>query len=170
MGDHFRSVKVYPQENANGIVIRLIDGLGYRFYWATEGLTEDDYAFSPGGGCQAIGELVGHVWGLVNWIHLSALGEGIAASRAEDSTGQREQILSGLYSLRNHIIKIDTETLFAIQIRDLPFWHVINGPLSDALTHTGQITSFRRLNGNPVPKHRVFLTHKGYKILFVAFS
>ena len=74
MSEHFCSVTTYPKENANGIVIRLIDGLGYRFYWATEGLTKDDYAFSPGSGCQTIGELVGHVWGLVNWIHLSALG------------------------------------------------------------------------------------------------
>ena len=157
MDDHFRAVRVYPQENANGIVIRLIDGLGYRFYWATEGLTEDDYAFSPGSGCQTIGELVGHVWGLVNWIHLNVLGEGIASSRPEDLEGRREQIFQGLYGIRSRVEGIDQEALFALQIDGRPFWHVINGPLSDALTHTGQISSFRRLNGNVVPRHHPFL-------------
>ena len=33
--------------------------------------------------------------------------------------------------------------------RKLPFWYWINGPLADALTHVGQITSWRRISGNP---------------------
>jgi hypothetical protein len=37
-----------------------------------------------------------------------------------------------------------------------PFWHIINGPISDALSHVGQINSFRRLAGNPTPKANVF--------------
>jgi hypothetical protein len=158
METHFRSVTTYPpQENANGIVMRLIDGLGFRFYWATEGLTEDDYSFSPGGGCQTIGDLIGHVWGLVNWIHLNVLGEGISDKRPEDLAGRREQIFQGLYDIRNHVETIGQDELFALQIEGKPLWHMINGPLSDALTHTGQINSFRRLNGNIVPAHRPFL-------------
>ena len=47
---HFRSVSAYPaREDANGVVIRWIDSLGYRFYWATEGLRPEDVTFSPGG-------------------------------------------------------------------------------------------------------------------------
>ncbi|HAP64159.1 MAG TPA: hypothetical protein DCR93_33310 [Cytophagales bacterium] len=34
----------------------------------------------------------------------------------------------------------------------LPFWNVINGPLADAIYHTGQVVSFRRTSGNPLPK------------------
>jgi len=33
---------------------------------------------------------------------------------------------------------------------------IINGPLADALTHVGQINSFRRINGNPCKKVNVF--------------
>ena len=33
-----------------------------------------------------------------------------------------------------------------------PIWNLINGPISDAIYHTGQIISFRRTSGNPVPK------------------
>jgi len=30
-----------------------------------------------------------------------------------------------------------------------PFWNLINGPISDALWHVGQVVSFRRSSGNP---------------------
>ena len=157
MKDHFRSVRAYPaREDATGVVVRLIDGLGYRFYWATEGLRGEDYAFSPGAGCQTIGELVGHIWGLANWIHLNILGKRLDAARSADPEGQRGQILQMLVHIREHVAGIGQDELFQLQIDGWPFWHVINGPLSDALTHVGQITSYRRLNGNTVPPHNVF--------------
>lgn len=161
MKDHFRSVTAYPKRrDANGVVVRLIDSLGYRFYWATEGLTEGDYEFSPGAGCQTIGALVGHVWRLANWIHHSVLGKGLDTNRSADPEGQREQVLHLLYHIRQHVAEIGQEALFQKSIDGLAFWHILNGPLSDALTHTGQITSFRRLNGNAVPRHYVFLGYQ----------
>jgi hypothetical protein len=33
-----------------------------------------------------------------------------------------------------------------------PVWNLINGPIADALNHTGQVVSFRRTSGNPIPK------------------
>jgi len=41
-----------------------------------------------------------------------------------------------------------------------PFWNVINGPISDAIWHTGQVVSFRRTSGNPFPKGVNVLTGK----------
>mgnify|MGYP001157097463 CR=1 FL=1 len=35
---------------------------------------------------------------------------------------------------------------------NFPLWNLINGPIADALYHTGQIVSFRRTSGNPIPK------------------
>ena len=157
MGARYRTIEEYPpREDANGVVMRLVDGLGYRFHWATEGLRAADYAFSPGGGCMTIGELIGHVWGLANWVHGQLVGPGPEARPAEPSA-QRAQALEMLHAIRAHLGAIDQAALFALRIDDHPVWHVINGPLSDALTHTGQIASFRRLNGNPVPRHSVFM-------------
>ena len=31
-----------------------------------------------------------------------------------------------------------------------PFWNLLNGPLADALWHTGQVVAFRRASGNPI--------------------
>jgi hypothetical protein len=156
MTEPFRTIDAYPKRHdAIGMLQRLIDGLGYRFHWATAELTSSDYAFSPGAGCQTIGALVGHVWGLVNWIHLTIAGEG-ASWRPSDPAEQRLHTLALLGEVRERLETLDEEALFALHIDDHPFWHLLNGPLSDALTHVGQIASFRRLHGNPVPRHSVF--------------
>jgi hypothetical protein len=51
---------------------------------------------------------------------------------------------------------LDDRALATITIDGKPFWHLINGPMADALTHTGQISSFRRLAGNPAPRSHPF--------------
>ncbi|MEN8845082.1 MAG: hypothetical protein ABF261_02240, partial [Candidatus Arcticimaribacter sp.] len=33
-----------------------------------------------------------------------------------------------------------------------PIWNMLNGPLADAIYHTGQVVSFRRTTGNPIQK------------------
>jgi hypothetical protein len=136
------------------ILVRLLDGLGFRFRWATEGLTEQDYAFSPGEGSQSIGQLAGHIWGLVNWVCWAVLGQG--EERPETAEQQRVGTLHLLLRLREHVASMDVDALAAVTIRDLPFWHILNGPLADALTHVGQINAFRRLAGNPTPGAKVF--------------
>jgi hypothetical protein len=32
---------------------------------------------------------------------------------------------------------------------EFPFWNQINGPISDAIWHVGQVITFRRSSGNP---------------------
>ncbi len=161
MRDHFRAVYEYPgREDANGVVMRLLDGLGYRFHWATEGLTPEDAAFSPGADAMTIGRLMAHVWGLVNWVHGNVLGERFGEPCADDLEAGRDQVYRMLYAIRAYVEAIDEQALFGLQINGNPFWHILNGPLSDALTHIGQIAAFRRLNGNPVPKHHVFVCHE----------
>ena len=41
---------------------------------------------------------------------------------------------------------------------EYPFWNMINGPIADAIYHTGQVVSFRRAAGNPIPKGVRMLT------------
>ena len=102
----------------------------------------------------SIEELVDHVWGLVNWIAQSVgLDE---FEKGDDASITRMRVLEIIHALREAIISMSDEDLKEITIRGMPFWHIINGPLSDALTHVGQINSFRRLAGNPTPKASVF--------------
>lgn len=44
----YKQIPEYPEQYTSGNVIaRFIDGLGYRYYWATEGLREQDLAYKP---------------------------------------------------------------------------------------------------------------------------
>ena len=36
------------------------------------------------------------------------------------------------------------------QTYEFPFWHLINGQISDALWHSGQVVMNRRASGNPI--------------------
>jgi hypothetical protein len=151
----FRRIDGYP-EQATGpsVLMRLVDGLGFRFHWATQGLTDQDYDFSPGQGSQSIGQLVGHIWGLINWVSMAVLGEG--EDRPETPQEQRGHALQMLHRLREQFMVLDDHALAEITIDGHPFWHILNGPLADALTHVGQINILRRLAGNPTLKAGLF--------------
>ena len=154
--DLFYEIPDYP-ENVSGtsVLVRLLDGLGFRFRWSTEGLSDDDYKFRPAPDCMSIEELVRHVWGLVNWVCQSTLTERFR--KQDDISLVRRSVLEMTHALRETLISMGDEELTVVQIRERPFWHIVNGPIADALTHVGQINSFRRLAGNPTPKANVFL-------------
>ena len=152
----FQKIQGYPNHiSGTSIIVRLLDGLGFRFYWSTEGLTENEYNFRPAKDCMSIGELVTHIWGLVNWMCISMLENQFKTPK--NTTLARESILEMLSLLRETLVSMDDKELAEVKINNNPFWHIINGPLADALTHVGQINSFRRLSNNPVPKANVFL-------------
>lgn len=151
----FREVTRYPDGvTPSAILVRLLDGLGFRFHWATEGLRIEDYAYSPGAGCMTIGQLVDHVWGLTNWIVIHA--QLPKEPRPEGYPARRAHVLVLIQRLRDYFTTLSAEELARVRIEGKPFWHLINGPLADALTHVGQINSFRRLAGNPTPEANVF--------------
>ena len=154
--DLFHRIPPCPDSiSGTTVLVRLLDGLGFRFRWSTEGLSDDDYGFRPAPDCMSIGELVRHVWGLVNWVCLSM---GIDEyKRGDDIVLIRGSVLEMIHALREALGSMSDEDMRGITIEGRPFWHIINGPISDALTHVGQINSFRRLAGLPTPKANVFV-------------
>jgi hypothetical protein len=154
--DEYHRIPDYPDHlSGTAVLTRMLDGLGFRFYWSTEGLRAEDYAFRPAKDTMSIGELVAHVWELVNWVSSSALKKPY--EKPKDGPAARAEALSIIHDLRETLIVMSDKDLDRMRIRDRPFWNIINGPISDALTHTGQINSFRRLAGNPVAGANVFL-------------
>ena len=154
--DVFNRIPPYPDAvSGTTMLVRLLDGLGFRFRWSTEGLSDDDYGFRPAPDCMSIEELVRHVWGLVNWVSQAM---GLDGFRKEDDISlTRGSVLEMTHALRNILSSMSDNDLEEKTINGRPFWHIINGPISDALTHVGQINSFRRLAGNPTPKANVFV-------------
>jgi len=49
---------------AGSTVSRMIDGLGFRYYWATEGLSEEDLTFKPNSEARTTAETLDHILSL----------------------------------------------------------------------------------------------------------
>lgn len=158
----YRSIPEPPGEvSAPSVLVRLVDGLGFRYRWATEGLRDEDYEYRPSPDSMSVRELLGHIHGLVSWVLQSLGGDAQPAPEDPSLREIRGLTLEKVEMIRNLLVGMSPKELVLRRIRtrggEYPFWNMVNGPLSDALTHVGQINSWRRLNGNPVPGHNVFL-------------
>ena len=145
---------------AGSVVSRMIDGLGFRYYWATEGLQEKDLNFQPSEGARTSVETLQHIYGLTTIILNSALKQSNTGQKAPKMTfsEMRGKTLRNLKKASNIFKKQDDLSEFTMVFKrgesetKFPFWNQINGPISDALWHVGQVVSFRRSSGNPLPK------------------
>jgi hypothetical protein len=141
----------YPDRiDGPGVLARLFDGLRFRLRWATDGLREADWEYRASADAKSIGEIMDHIWALANWMCAYVLPDREDPDRPEAAEDLREGALSMFAGLREHIAGLDDAALGEITIHDQPFWHLINGPISDAIWHAGQIAYLRRAAGNPV--------------------
>ena len=147
---------------ATTVAARLVDGLGFRYFWATEGLTEKDLKYKPSAEARTTLETLEHINGLttilVNSVSKKSTISGAPVEKLS-FTQLREQTLKNIQTASELLKKSDAklEDFDMIFERpnaktEFPFWNLINGPISDALWHVGQVVSFRRGSGNPLPK------------------
>lgn len=136
---------------------RLIDGLGFRYRWATEELTENEITFRPVEGSQNMEELIIHIYGLVTYADITFGGESKPLFRPKSFEDLRQSTLGRCLALSNRFKEMTDEELAGLELKNGKsvnpklYWHMLNGPIADALTHVGQITSWRRIAGNPQP-------------------
>lgn len=171
----YHQIPDHPEEYSSGnIVARLIDGLGYRYYWATEGLAEDDLNYKPSEEGKTTFETITHIHGLSETIlnacrNLPNIRSG--EKRQEMSFEMlREKTLRNLKQASDAVKGKSAKEISDLAVifqrgdakSEFPFWNMINGPIADAIYHTGQVVSFRRSSGNPInPKVNVFIGKTG---------
>ena len=149
--------------NAGNLVARMVEALGFRYYWATEGLRDEDLKLTPVESARNTLQTIRHIHALSTVLLNTLVKEKPEAGNTQEMTFKQIRHKT----LRNFekAIKIlkqskdpdfeDYQLSFAGG-RQLPFWNVINGPLADAIYHTGQIVLMRRMSGNPInPKVNV---------------
>ena len=159
---YFYQIPAYPESyTAATVAARMVDGLGFRYYWATEGLTEKDLAFKPGDSSRTSLETLDHILSLTQ-ILVNAVNKKPTVSQPPppkmDFHQIREKTLMNLEEA-SKILKTDQAVLDSLPMifqnpsrtTEFPFWNLINGPIADALWHVGQVVSFRRSSGNPFP-------------------
>ncbi len=143
---------------AAGVTARMIDGLGYRYYWATEGLREEDLAYDPGNDGKICSEALEHITGLSNMISSAVHMEVNGRRKAPEKMTWPERRAFTLNNFKEISDRLrETGDVSNCKIvfergektSEFPFWNLINGPIADAIYHTGQIVSYRRSAGNP---------------------
>ena len=160
----------YPESyTPENVAARMIDGLGFRFYWATEGLTKKDLEYKPGNDGRSTGYTIDHIYGLALTILNASLNKPNVFPRDDEELTyeqKRAKTLKNLEKASQVLKEQNTNTLENNKVifesengdSEYPYWNMINGPIADAIYHTGQVVSFRRSSGNPInPKIRQFL-------------
>ena len=153
----FYEIPTQPSIYTTGTVAaRMVDGLGFRYYWATDGLRDEDLNFKPSSDARTTIETIDHIYGLSKFIRNSLLDNNKDNSSVKlDFESKRIQTLMNLKVVSDALRNI--EEPYDLNGTDIPFWNIINGPIADALWHCGQVVLLRRSSGNPFnPKVDVF--------------
>lgn len=165
----YHEIPDYPEDYGPGnVAARMIDGLGFRFYWATEGLTQKDLDYKPSEDGRTVFQTLQHIYGMSEMIKNAPLAKpnvrpmDISTLSYQDlRKGTLENLKAASESMIGKTAE-DFENFEVIFQRDekqttFPYWNMINGMLSDCIYHAGQITMMRRASGNPInPNISVF--------------
>ncbi|NND05217.1 MAG: DUF664 domain-containing protein [Saprospiraceae bacterium] len=157
----FSNIQEYPDDySSNLIAARMVDALGFRYQWATEGLRPEDLAYQPSADGRTCMQTIDHILGLSNMIH-NAISQrpnqrNGQAKGQKDFQVKRQETLDNLAEasqlLKNGGADVSKYKIIfqrGDRTNEFPFWNLINGPVADAIWHVGQVVSFRRASGNP---------------------
>lgn len=159
----FYQIPAYPESYTPGNVnARYIDGLGYRYYWASKDLTDKNLSYRPSVENRDIMETLQHIYNLsvmiVNGTTQRVNETSTSTSSSTSYQELRTNTLLNFKQAREQLIGLSNEEVAALKIifgsgdkrQEIPFWHMMNGPIADAIYHTGQLVTMRRSAGNPM--------------------
>ncbi len=151
----YQTIPDYPETYTAGTVLsRMVDGLGFRYYWATESLRPEDLSFKPSEEARTSLETLEHIYGLTNVIvNATQQKPNIRDTASYSYEELRKMTLDNLKTASEILLKSSASDIENYKLvfgtSKYPFWNNINGPIADALWHVGQVVSFRRSSGNP---------------------
>ncbi|MEO9485437.1 MAG: hypothetical protein ABJG47_18400 [Ekhidna sp.] len=155
--DYYYEIPTAPTEyTAGSVAARVVDGLGFRYYWGTEGLRQEDLGFKPSDEARTIEETMDHIVSLTQ-ILVDAVNEkpfGGVDLEGKSYEDKRNMTLRNIREAGEKLKKSSSEDLERYDMifsssNEFPFWNLLNGPIADAINHVGQIISIRRTSGNP---------------------
>ena len=154
----FSEIGEYPADFSQAnIISRMIEGLGYRYYWATKSLTENDLNYKSSEDARSTIQIIEHIYSLTMMISSSFEKKEFKFTSVRYNYDElRTKTLLKLKYIHDELrSNPDFSQLFIKFERggtkmEFPFWNQINGPISDALWHCGQVVMNRRSSGNPL--------------------
>ena len=156
------------------LIIRMLQGLGFRYHWATKGLINKDLNYRPSDSGKNLFETLKHIYILIEIIYNTTQDEVSIRPAPKENIPREFSILREitLNRIKESCVLFESMTLDELRLlkikfnrggafSEFPVWNLINGPISDAIYHIGQVVSFRRTTGNPIEKGvSVFLGKK----------
>jgi hypothetical protein len=161
---YFYEIHKTPEKyTAENVTARMVDGLGFRYFWASEGLRPEDLAYEPNDEARSTRFTLEHIYDLCNIIKQTTLKQEYRPDKELSKYSfeeLRNKTLENLKIASKELKKEEAKLSNTKMVFTRPdgtknpmeFWYLINGPISDALWHVGQVVSFRRSSGNPFPK------------------
>lgn len=144
--------------SASAVMMRFVDGLGFRYATATHDLRPNFIEFKACDTAMSVGELLKHIYQLTWWVVDSFDIDNPYDKTLDTVEAYRTATLQKVEVLSDHLSKCTDEDLDKSKLylkredMNYPFWYMINGPLADIVSHIGQINSWRRMADNPVQR------------------
>ena len=121
----------------------VIASLAYRTQKALRGADESFANFSAGNGTRTPAELVRHMSSVIGYARTFFIGGIFNAEQLPTFSNEVERFHILLGDLSAHLGS-------GTAIREISLNQLLQGPVSDAMTHAGQLAMLRRLAGSPV--------------------
>src|SRR5580700_6345541 len=116
--------------SAGTVASRLLDGLGFRYYRATEGLRPIDLTFKPSPEARTSQETLEHIYSLSNMIITAVGGNQIPPGQYKTFEELRKATLENFKKASTIIAGYSDGNMenlkVAFQGKNLPFWNMIN--------------------------------------------
>jgi len=141
--------------SAGTVVARLIDALGFRFYWATNSLRKEDLDFQPANDVISVNDTINHIYSMIAIVFKSVCKRELKPIQELSFEEKRTEVLWCLKSMSEVFKDCDNDDFERFSYttskgESIPFWFFINGQITDCIWHCGQISIFRRMSGNPL--------------------
>ena len=167
---HYERVPDYPSTFTAGTALaRVVDGLGFRYYWVTKDLTPKDLEYRPSEEARSSLETLSHLEYMVTFMENTMYNKVTSFPEPEiyrTYAELRAVTLDKIKAISDKLLTMDSKSLSELQMKlkvgeddmAVPIWHMLQGPVGDAYYHLGQLVSFRRTMGNPIdPKVQPFM-------------
>jgi len=155
-------LKLPDKMNGANVIVRLIDGMAFRYKCSLAELDDSYLEFRPVEGSKNLKELMVHIFKLVVWLNQTFIDNKFSEKPVSGLHELKNQTLQRLKDIRDKLENMDDVELGNMNVYNpwgdekIPIWLLINGPLADIFTHIGQILSWRRIAGSPVPESNTF--------------
>lgn len=100
--------------------------------------------FSPGEGVMTPIEIVNHVSTILGFAHARLTGAKFEQLEKLDWDGEEERFF-------HYLSQLDEATTAGYGCEEATMLTMLQGPILDAFTHIGQLSTLRRLAGSPTP-------------------